>query len=288
MDSPCDDNGQEVWTSQMIVAPAFVDAAAKDLATIGSAISRANAEALVPITALLPAGADDVSAAIAALFATHGQAYQELSAHAVAFHEQFVQLMSAGAAQYASAEAANSSPLQIVGQTALDAINSPVQTLTGRPLIGNGANGVAGTGQNGGDGGWLYGNGGNGGSGGTGQNGGNGGSAGLWGSGGNGGQGGAGANGAAGQPGKAGGSGGNGGAGDGSMVTVDMVGPAETGATPQRPGVRRQASMGAPAETGVRVVAVDCCSATAATARSVAWEDKALMTQPEIRPAAAD
>lgn len=213
MDSPCDDNGQEVWTSQMIVAPAFVDAAAKDLATIGSAISRANAEALVPITALLPAGADDVSAAIAALFATHGQAYQELSAHAVAFHEQFVQLMSAGAAQYASAEAANSSPLQIVGQTALDAINSPVQTLTGRPLIGNGANGVAGTGQNGGDGGWLYGNGGNGGSGGTGQNGGNGGSAGLWGSGGNGGQGGAGANGAAGQPGKAGGSGGNGGAG---------------------------------------------------------------------------
>lgn len=133
MDSPCDDNGQEVWTSQMIVAPAFVDAAAKDLATIGSAISRANAEALVPITALLPAGADDVSAAIAALFATHGQAYQELSAHAVAFHEQFVQLMSAGAAQYASAEAANSSPLQIVGQTALDAINSPVQTLTGRP-----------------------------------------------------------------------------------------------------------------------------------------------------------
>ncbi len=288
MDSPCDDNGQEVWTSQMIVAPAFVDAAAKDLATIGSAISRANAEALVPITALLPAGADDVSAAIAALFATHGQAYQELSAHAVAFHEQFVQLMSAGAAQYASVEAANSSPLQIVGQTALDAINSPVQTLTGRPLIGNGANGVAGTGQNGGDGGWLYGNGGNGGSGGTGQNGGNGGSAGLWGSGGNGGQGGAGANGAAGQPGKAGGSGGNGAPVDGSMVTVDMVGPAETGATPQRPGVRRQASMGAPAETGVRVVAVDCCSATAATARSVAWEDKALMTQPEIRPAAAD
>lgn len=236
MDSPCDDNGQEVWTSQMIVAPAFVDAAAKDLATIGSAISRANAEALVPITALLPAGADDVSAAIAALFATHGQAYQELSAHAVAFHEQFVQLMSAGAAQYASAEAANSSPLQIVGQTALDAINSPVQTLTGRPLIGNGANGVAGTGQNGGDGGWLYGNGGNGGSGGTGQNGGNGGSAGLWGSGGNGGQGGRVPTAQPVNPGKRAGPAATAAPVDGSMVTVDMVGPAETGATPQRPG----------------------------------------------------
>lgn len=204
MDSPCDDNGQEVWTSQMIVAPAFVDAAAKDLATIGSAISRANAEALVPITALLPAGADDVSAAIAALFATHGQAYQELSAHAVAFHEQFVQLMSAGAAQYASAEAANSSPLQIVGQTALDAINSPVQTLTGRPLIGNGANGVAGTGQNGGDGGWLYGNGGKGGVGAAG------GLAGQIGNGGSGGSGGAGGNGGTGDT---AGNGGNGGAG---------------------------------------------------------------------------
>ncbi len=288
MDSPCDDNGQEVWTSQMIVAPAFVDAAAKDLATIGSAISRANAEALVPITALLPAGADDVSAAIAALFATHGQAYQELSAHAVAFHEQFVQLMSAGAAQYASAEAANSSPLQIVGQTALDAINSPVQTLTGRPLIGNGANGVAGTGQNGGDGGWLYGNGGNGGSGGTGQNGGNGGSAGLWGSGGNGGQGGAGANGAAGQPGKAGGSGGNGGAGGWIYGHGGHGGAGGNGGNATAPGGASAGFDGAPAETGVRVVAVDCCSATAATARSVAWEDKALMTQPEIRPAAAD
>lgn len=220
----------------MIVAPAFVDAAAKDLATIGSAISRANAEALVPITALLPAGADDVSAAIAALFATHGPAYQELSAHAVAFHEQFVQLMSAGAAQYASAEAANSSPLQIVGQTALDAINSPVQTLTGRPLIGNGANGVAGTGQNGGDGGWLYGNGGNGGSGGTGQNGGNGGSAGLWGSGGNGGQGGRVPTAQPVNPGKRAGPAATAAPVDGSMVTVDMVGPAETGATPQRPG----------------------------------------------------
>lgn len=232
MDSPCDDNGQEVWTSQMIVAPAFVDAAAKDLATIGSAISRANAEALVPITALLPAGADDVSAAIAALFATHGQAYQELSAHAVAFHEQFVQLMSAGAAQYASAEAANSSPLQIVGQTALDAINSPVQTLTGRPLIGNGANGVAGTGQNGGttaDGALEGGTGGIGGTGGSAIAFGNGGQGGAGGTGGDhsggngiGGKGGASGNGGnAGQvfgDGGTGGTGGAGGAGSGTKA----------------------------------------------------------------------
>ncbi len=54
----------------------------------------------------------------------------------------------------------------------LDAINAPVQSLTGRPLIGDGANGIDGTGQAGGNGGWLWGNGGNGGSGAPGQAGG--------------------------------------------------------------------------------------------------------------------
>ncbi|WP_373197132.1 PGRS repeat-containing protein, partial [Mycobacterium marinum] len=80
-----------------------------------------------------------------------------------------------GASAYTGAEAANVSPLQ----QALDAVNAPVQQLTGRPLIGNGADGINGTGQSGGDGGWLLGNGGNGGSGAAGQAGGNGGSAGL-------------------------------------------------------------------------------------------------------------
>jgi hypothetical protein len=74
------------------------------------------------------------------------------------------------------------------GRAALNLINGPIQLLTGRPLIGNGADGVPGTGQNGG--GWLYRSGGNGGSAGPGQGGGNGGSAGLWGNGGKGGLGG--------------------------------------------------------------------------------------------------
>ena len=49
------------------------------------------------------------------------------------------------------------------------AIASPVKDLTGRPLVGNGANGTPGTGQAGAPGGWLYGNGGAGGSGGGAQ-----------------------------------------------------------------------------------------------------------------------
>ena len=78
-----------------------------------------------------------------------------------------MQALTAGANSDAGAEAANASPLQTVQQDVLHAVNAPSQALTGRPLIGNGANGATGTGHNGGNGGWLIGNGGNGGSGGT-------------------------------------------------------------------------------------------------------------------------
>ncbi len=122
------------------VAPEIVVAAATDLAGIGSAISAANAAAAAPTTAVLAAGADEVSAAIAALFSGHAQAYQALSAQAAAFHQQFVQTLAGGAGAYAAAEAQ-------VEQQLLAAINAPTQALLGRPLIGNGADGAPGTGQ---------------------------------------------------------------------------------------------------------------------------------------------
>ena len=113
------------------------------------------------------------------------------SAQAATFHNQFVQLLNAGAGSYAGAEAASASPLQTVQQDALSLINAPAQALLGRPLIGNGADATT-PGGNGGDGGILFGNGGNGAAGGNNQGGGNGGNAGLWGTGGNGGAGGTG------------------------------------------------------------------------------------------------
>ncbi|WP_415624111.1 PE family protein, partial [Mycobacterium intermedium] len=151
--------------SYVIAATDLITAAAADLANIGSTLNAANATASVGTTAMLAAGADEVSAAIAALFSAHGQQYQALSAQATAFHEQFVQALTAGARAYGSAEAAAASPLQSV----LDVINGPIRQLTGRPLIGNGANGAPGTGQDGAPGGWLLGNGGSGGSGPIGQ-----------------------------------------------------------------------------------------------------------------------
>ena len=149
--------------SFVIAAPEYVAAAATDLSNIGSAISSANSAALGPTSSVLAAGADQVSAQIAAVFGAHAQAYQALSAQAASFHQQFVQLMNGGAAQYGVTEAANASPLQTVEQELLGVINTPSQLLTGRPLIGNGANGAPGTGANGGDAGWLFGNGGAGG-----------------------------------------------------------------------------------------------------------------------------
>ncbi|MCN4207638.1 PE family protein, partial [Mycobacterium tuberculosis] len=144
--------------SFVIAAPEALVAVASDLAGIGSALAEANAAALAPTTALLAAGADEVSAAIAALFGAHGQAYQTVSAQASAFHAQFVQALTGGGGAYAAAEAAAVSPL-------LAPINAQFVAATGRPLIGNGANGAPGTGANGGPGGWLIGNGGAGGSG---------------------------------------------------------------------------------------------------------------------------
>ncbi len=145
--------------SFVIAAPEALVAVASDLAGIGSALAEANAAALAPTTALLAAGADEVSAAIAALFGAHGQAYQTVSAQASAFHAQFVQALTGGGGAYAAAEAANVSAAQSTDQRLLDLINGPTQALLGRPLIGDGANG--GPGQDGGPGGLLYGNGGN-------------------------------------------------------------------------------------------------------------------------------
>jgi hypothetical protein len=121
-------------------SPDYLAAAASDLANIGSNIGLANSAALGPISSVPAAGADEVSASIAALFDAHAQAYQALSAQAASFHQQFVQLMSGGATQYASTEAANASPLQSIHQGVLSEISSPSQALsTGSSLIGSAA-----------------------------------------------------------------------------------------------------------------------------------------------------
>jgi hypothetical protein len=113
--------------SYVFASPEWVTAAANDLASIGSALNAASSEAAAPTSGVPAAGADGVSALIAALFSAHGQAFQTLSAQAAMFHQQFVQLMSGGAAQYAAAEALNATPMQ----DAAAAVSAPLQAMGG-------------------------------------------------------------------------------------------------------------------------------------------------------------
>ncbi|WP_151039015.1 PE family protein, partial [Mycobacterium tuberculosis] len=72
--------------SYVSVLPATLATAATEVARIGSALSLASAvaAAAVPTSGLLAAAGDEVSAAIAALFSSHGQQYQAMSAQAAA------------------------------------------------------------------------------------------------------------------------------------------------------------------------------------------------------------
>ncbi|WP_156738321.1 PE family protein, partial [Mycobacterium sp. E2699] len=123
--------------SFVFATPEYLAAAASDLANIGSSLSSANAAALGPTSGVLAAGADEVSATIASLFGAHAQVYQALSAQAAFFHQQFVELMSGGAAQYALTEATNASPLQTVEQAALGAVGAPGQASAAAVPTGN-------------------------------------------------------------------------------------------------------------------------------------------------------
>ncbi|MBX9641192.1 MAG: PE family protein, partial [Mycobacteriaceae bacterium] len=87
--------------------PELLEAAANDLARIGSRISTANAATAAQTTTVLAAGADEVSAAITALFGAHAQSYQALSAQATAFHADFARAVAGAGNVYMAAEVYN-------------------------------------------------------------------------------------------------------------------------------------------------------------------------------------
>jgi len=93
--------------SFVIAAPEAVQAAAEDLAEIRASLADAAASVAGPTTGLVPAAADEISAAMSAMFGDFGQKFQWLSAEAQAFHAEFISLMNAGAGAYVSTEIAN-------------------------------------------------------------------------------------------------------------------------------------------------------------------------------------
>lgn len=87
--------------------PEYLTAAASDLQGIGATMTAYNAGVAAPTTGVVPAAADEVSAATAARFAAHAQMYQAISVQAAAIHDMFVNTLATSAASYAAAEAAN-------------------------------------------------------------------------------------------------------------------------------------------------------------------------------------
>src|SRR5947209_6940286 len=97
--------------SFVITTPEMLNAAATDLARIGSTIGAANMTAAAPTTTIVAAAADEVSSAIAEVLGAHGQLYQAVSAQAATFHDEFVQMLNAGGNAYAHAEVASAAAM---------------------------------------------------------------------------------------------------------------------------------------------------------------------------------
>ncbi|WP_156689647.1 PE family protein [Mycobacterium sp. Marseille-P9652] len=106
----------------VVAVPELVTSAAQDLAGLHSTLIESTAAAAGPTTAVVAAAQDEVSAGIAALFGALGQEYQAISAQAATFHQQFVNLLNAGAAAYVGTEAANAE------QALLGALTAPAAT----------------------------------------------------------------------------------------------------------------------------------------------------------------
>jgi hypothetical protein len=93
--------------SFVVAMPDLIQGTAQDLAGIQASLGEAAVAVAAPTTGVLPAAADEVSAVIAAMFGDFGREFQRVSAWALAFHANFVDLMNAGAGAYLSSEIAN-------------------------------------------------------------------------------------------------------------------------------------------------------------------------------------
>lgn len=122
--------------SFVFTQPQLLAEAATNLAGIGSSLTAANSAAALPTTSVLAAGADEVSTAMANVFGSHAQQYQQMSAQAANLHQQFVQAMNSAGNAYAGAEAANAKPMAGGGATAGGGAGAPAQGLLGRPSGG--------------------------------------------------------------------------------------------------------------------------------------------------------
>ncbi|WP_156689646.1 PE family protein [Mycobacterium sp. Marseille-P9652] len=110
--------------SFLFAVPEEVQAAAQNLAGIRDSMAEASAAAATPTASVAAAAEDQVSTGVAAFFGAFGQEYQVISAQVQSFHEQFVNMLSAGGAAYLSTEVANAEQNLLNGAPAQGLLNS--------------------------------------------------------------------------------------------------------------------------------------------------------------------
>lgn len=101
--------------AELFVGPEALTMATENVAGIASGLDTARLAVAAPTTALAAAAADEISVALAELFAGFGLQYQALGAQTNALLQQFGQSIGGAAQAYAAAEAANSSLLEATG-----------------------------------------------------------------------------------------------------------------------------------------------------------------------------
>jgi hypothetical protein len=121
--------------SFVLATPEALASVASNVANVGLTIRSATAAAAAHTNSLAAAAADEVSTQVAALFSAHGLEFQQLSAQAAAFHDQFVQNLTGSANAYTAAEATTT---QTLGGAAASAAATPAPYLPYLPYTGIG------------------------------------------------------------------------------------------------------------------------------------------------------
>lgn len=93
--------------SLVAVAPGMIGCATADAVRVGDGLAVAHARALTATTAIVPAAADEVSAAISGVFARFGTDFHAAATTANGFADQFRHTLAAAATTYTAAEHAN-------------------------------------------------------------------------------------------------------------------------------------------------------------------------------------
>jgi PE-PPE domain-containing protein/PE family protein len=101
----------------VLAQPQVMAAAAADTAAIGTTLDDAAMAAARRTTGVLAAGADEVSAAVAALFSASGREWQGLITRAAVLQSEFAQALAASGNAYANAETAGVAALAAPGST---------------------------------------------------------------------------------------------------------------------------------------------------------------------------